>query len=125
MARLHGKDGSVSFDGGTIAHIKSWTCDREVEEADGTEFGDSERRIDTGLKNSSGSFTCYASDTNEIVDVGTGGNLTLTLGGSRTLVIVIKITGWSASVNLDGNIEVTYNWKQGGGDGSSNDFAIN
>ncbi|MFA4973642.1 MAG: hypothetical protein WC683_13610 [bacterium] len=60
MARLSGKTGEVTQAGGTIAGIKSWTLDQEVEALEGTGFDSSGLKgYSPGLSGWKGSFEGY------------------------------------------------------------------
>lgn len=123
MARLHGKGGSVTFASGYVTHVHSWSIDRVGETADGTTLGSVNRIADAGLKNASGSFSCYVDDTTAIADVHVTGSAVFTMGTGKTITVLILITDYSVNVGLDGNVIVTYRWSLSG-TGVAGDHAI-
>lgn len=123
MAKIHGKDGSITFAGGYTTSCKSWQVTRTLETGDTTPLGSANRMYGAGLKTASGSFVCFADGTTPLVDVGTTGNATFTMATGRTLTVAILITDFDVSVGLDGFIEVTYKWIISG-TGIAGDFAI-
>ncbi|RJR06920.1 hypothetical protein C4588_07225 [Candidatus Parcubacteria bacterium] len=111
MARMHGKDGSITWSAGYSQNVISWTLNRTTERADGTTLGRANRVRDTGLGDATGTFSCFTDDTTAISDVGTKGTLVLTAGGTKTRTIPIVVTDFSESVGLDNNVIVTYSWE--------------
>jgi hypothetical protein len=123
MAKVHGKDGSITFAGGYTTHIHAMTCDRALEMAEATVLGSENRTKIAGLGTATGTFSCYVDGTTPLVDVGTTGTLIMTLATGRTITATIVTSGLTVNVSLDGVEVATYRWELSG-TGAAADFVI-
>jgi len=66
MAEIHGKDGAVMSGGSAVASIDSWTLTVDIETADKTAYGDTDRKFLAGLRSASGSISGTYNSTNTV-----------------------------------------------------------
>jgi hypothetical protein len=105
-----GKNGFVQFPGDTAVCAVSWSLDISQEEVDITNFcSEGDWRIyQTGFKSATGSFTVAGTNFYDLLDE-TG---TFTLGDDSVEYSgSCVITGMSASSNVDGRTEQTWNFR--------------
>src|SRR5574343_780305 len=114
MAKLHGKDGSIAFAGGYVSHCFAWSIDRAQELAEASELGHVNREKAAGLKAATGTYSCYVDSATALVDVGTTGTATFTMGTGQTATAKIIISGVTVSVGLDGLETAVYKWELSG-----------
>lgn len=120
---LHGKNGSITWSG-YKAHVHKWTCDREIDLVDASEFGMVNKTRLSGLKDAKGTFTCYVDDTTALSDAGTTGALTLIMATGRQLSMpAVFIRTVSVNTDVMQNIEATFSFELAG-DGTAAAFVI-
>lgn len=115
----------ITFASGYVLHAFSFTINREVTPIEVTEFLQTERTRISGLGDSNGTFSCIQDSTTAIPALphqGTAEFYSYDSGGNtRKETIQIMVNSFSKAVNIDGRIEITFNWVQAGV-GSSSDF---
>ena len=109
--------------GGTLTNVTQFTVAREVTLHDTTGAGDTERRFNTGLKSSSGTFVAFHDTGSPPIPVGQTGTIVATVYTGRTYTILAVIESYSTTWNTDGTCEITYNWRQTG-TGASTDYVV-
>lgn len=123
MAKVHGKDGSVTFASGYTDHVFAWSLDRAQELAEATILGSVNRIKVAGLKAATGTYSCYVDDTTALHDAGDVGTATFTMDTLRTFTCEIIISGVTVSVGLDGLQTAVYKWELSG-TGVAGDFVV-
>jgi hypothetical protein len=64
VAVLSGKDGSLKFDGASIARVRSWSLQASLDTLDTTTLGKIAREYTPGLKSATGSASIFYHDDN-------------------------------------------------------------
>ena len=91
MATHHGKAGVVKVGSNTVAEVTEFSVEEGVDIADDTVMGDTSKTHLIGIKEWSGSLTCFWDETD------TNGQQALTVGASVTLNLHPEGTGAGAT----------------------------
>ena len=103
MAAISGISGSVTFAGGFDTNPHSWTINTTAEWLPTTVFGAAYETGLTGVKKWSGSFVCYADDTDALPLAGTTGAATFVAAAGRQYTGTIHTTGVDVGISEEGD----------------------
>ncbi len=116
MAAINGIGGSVTFALGYTTNVHTWTLNTTAEWLPTTTFGDTHETGLTGVKKWSGSYVCYADDTDALPLAGTTGAATFAAHAGRNYQGDIHTIGIDVSISEEGDSrEITISFQ---GDGN-------
>jgi hypothetical protein len=105
MAVFSGKDGSMKWEGGSVARVRNWSVQSTLDTLETTDLGDDSREYVPGLKSATGSATIFYHDDdnslrtllNNCINTGTPASALLDLNwGTKRLEFRAYVT--SASI---------------------------
>ena len=108
MAEIAGYGGNVTFVGGYVTNVKSWTMDYEVQVHDTTDFaGAGEANAVRGIRKWSGGYTCSLDSAIVVLAPGVVGAAVFTASAGKTFGGNIMLTAVHIGVNAQDLNEVT------------------
>ena len=108
MPEIGGYTGNVTFVGGYVTNVKSWTINYEVAALDATDFANlGEAHFVRGIRKWGGSYTCSLDDTVVLLAPGVVGAAVFTASAGRTFGGDVMLTAVNFGANVQDLNEVT------------------